>query len=356
MVRNTAPDPYRSLGADDWWVPDALSTDSPPGIAPLTEAQVQRFRHDGFIVVDDLWPEMLIREAAAEARTLHPAEGVLDSSAPSFSEMPWTQQGDLAPDAALNHMTVHPRALLAVAQLLRTDTIQLRLSQSHVIAKAGVRVNRPGHPAHDTPAGDQDIHVDYGNNTLLVPPRTSWPEAVACLCYYSDVEAAGGATHFAKPNPLELTTYEPDAFNPPNFVAGTSNGSAASTIGPRSPENTARLYREEKPVRYKPGTAILYGLNAWHRGTPAAAGKVRYTHHHVWRLRHAEWVNWQSLAPRMANMPTRYLEDLSVLQRTVLGFAPPGDRYWTAETIDAVGQRYPRMDMTPYRGRASIDP
>ena len=30
-------------------------------------------------------------------------------------------------------------------------------------------------------------------------------------------------------------------------------------------------------------------------------------------------------------------------------FAAPGNAYWTEETIDAVGQRYPGMDMTPYK-------
>ena len=100
---------------------------------------------------------------------------------------------------------------------------------------------------------------------------------------------------------------------------------------------------------HKPGTCILYRLDAWHRGTPAALGQVRQSHHHVWRRRDAAWVNWQSLAPRMSRMPTRYMAGLSVLQRTVLGFAAPGDPYWNKETIDAVGQRYPGMDMSAYR-------
>ena len=34
--------------------------------------------------------------------------------------------------------------------------------------------------------------------------------------------------------------------------------------------------------------------------------------------------------------------------RTVLGFPAPGDRYWDADTLDAVGQRYSGMDMQPY--------
>ena len=346
MVRNVHPNPYDNLGEDDWWHPQDLSANQVPSI--LSASQVDQFRHDGFVVVTGLWPVDLIMQAAVEARELHPFDDVVDARG-GFSEMPWVHKREDAPDVALNHMTIHSRALAAVSQLMERPVLDLRLSQSHVIAKYGHQISRPGEERDGTIAGDQDIHVDYGNNTLMVPPHRTRAEAVACLCYYSDVDEAGGATHFAKAQPGELTTYEPKRFNPPNFVIGTENGSAGATTGPRSPEKTERRYREERPVRYEPGSCILYRLNAWHRGTPAALGKVRYTHHHVWRYRAAEWVNWQSLAPRMSQMPTRYLSVLSVEQRTVLGFAAPGDPYWSEETLDSVGQRYPEMDMTPYR-------
>ncbi len=346
MVRNVHPDPYKDLGHDDWWHPQDLAASSPPGV--LSVAQIEQFRHDGFVVVTGLWPSEVTERAAGEARALHPFNEVVENRR-GFSEMPWVHQREDAPDVALNHMTIHPRALAAVSQLMEVPVLDLRLSQSHVIAKYGHQISRPGEARDGTIAGDQDIHVDYGNNTLMVPPHTTKAEAVACLCYYSDVDESGGATHFARAEHGELTTYAPERFNPPNFVIGTANGSAADSSGPRSEQKTAQRYRDEKPVRYQPGTCILYRLNAWHRGTPAALGKVRYTHHHVWRHRAAEWVNWQSLAPRMSQMPTRYLSELSVEQRTVLGFAAPGDPYWTAETLDSVGQRYPEMDMTPYR-------
>lgn len=110
----------------------------------------------------------------------------------------------------------------------------------------------------------QDIHVDYGNNTLLVPPRLPRPEAVACLLYYADVEQSGGATHFALPGPGELTGYSASApFNPPNFVAGARGGDGAARADQqagyrlRGLEHTAHLYASERPVRYKPGTCIL---------------------------------------------------------------------------------------------------
>ncbi|MFT7266190.1 MAG: hypothetical protein ACI9A2_004279 [Halioglobus sp.] len=50
----------------------------------------------------------------------------------------------------------------------------------------------------------------------------------------------------------------------------------------------------------------------------------------------------------MPVMPTRYLSELSVVKRTVLGFAALGNGYWTPETIDSVSQRYPDRDVTPY--------
>ena len=63
--------------------------------------------------------------------------------------------------------------------------------------------------------------TDYGNNSLVVPPRTPAPDAVAGLLYYDSIEQAGAPTHAAKARPGELTMYDDvDApFNPPNSGA-----------------------------------------------------------------------------------------------------------------------------------------
>ena len=131
--------------------------------------------------------------------------------------------------------------------------------------------------------------------------------------------------------------------NPPNFVAGTSNGSARQPSPLRTEEYTEHLYQTERPVRYKPGTCIIYRLDAWHRGTPAALGKVRYSHHHVWRRADAEWVNWQSLAPRMSAMPNRYLERLTVPQRACA--LPPS----LLSSLLLVAERRARVLLCAYR-------
>jgi hypothetical protein len=58
------------------------------------------------------------------------------------------------------------------------DTPQdnVRLSQSHVIARWGGLVNpdaKEGDDDFGVIQGDQDIHVDYGNNTLRTATHTT---------------------------------------------------------------------------------------------------------------------------------------------------------------------------------------
>ena len=104
----------------------------------------------------------------------------------------------------------------------------------------------------DEDTGDQAFHVDFGNNSLVVPKRSS-PDAVAALLYCSDVEEAGAPTHAAPAHPGELTTYGVEApFIPPSSLTHLN-----------SPELMDRLYKEERPVRYRLGTILLYRLDAF---------------------------------------------------------------------------------------------
>ena len=167
MPRNTQPNPYAHLNLSDWWYPQDLSQEGNDQYVTLNESQVAEFRHDGFLVVEGLWSPELIQKASDEVRRLHPSKEVAKKTH-SLSAMPWTQNGEKAPEESLNHMSVYPRALAAAAQLMETETINIRLSQSHVIAKHGLSSHAGGVLQIE---GDQDIHVDYGNNTLLVPPE-----------------------------------------------------------------------------------------------------------------------------------------------------------------------------------------
>jgi len=155
-----------------------------------------------------------------------------------------------SPDLALNHIGLYPRLLSIVTQLMgRINVAQVRSDQNVLRARYGPTDKTPPGLRGEA-AGDQDVHVDYGNNSLVVPARTPYPDSVAVLLYYANMEIAGGSTHFAPSHGVELTAYDPveAPFNPPNqpHQAG------------RSPDLLRRLYDEERPVRYHPGVAALY--------------------------------------------------------------------------------------------------
>eukprot|EP01049_Picozoa_sp_SAG25_P005844 SAG25_NODE_414_length_8276_cov_29.934939_4_plen_230_part_00 len=103
---------------------------------------------------------------------------------------------------------------------LQAHASEVRLSQCHASVKHG-RVSTTDNTVRDEDAlddfaaagsgaeeeeqeeeqqhlaGDQDHHVDFWDNILLVPGRRP-PPSVAALCYYSDVEECAGATHLTR--------------------------------------------------------------------------------------------------------------------------------------------------------------
>ena len=190
MVRNAQANPYAEQ--ELWWDPIALDSESEGPV--LTEDQVQQWLENGFLIVTGLWPEDLVEAAAATAAHLHPYEAVKANKG-GFSEQPWhmappasvlkdpTQTEDAAgPENPLNHMTIHPRAISAVAQLMDTPQTNVRLSQSHVIARWGGLIDPDAtedDELHGVIQGDQDIHVDCASAPAPPPPP---PPPPRCCC------------------------------------------------------------------------------------------------------------------------------------------------------------------------------
>ena len=373
-----------------WWEPEPLGpsvsreSGESGAAGPLSDEQVQRWLSDGFLALDNIWPTDLIARAAVEAYQYFPlphqreegdngselsgsvarrdSQGRLwpnhVNTSPSSARqvaMPFFDLDDVAgsPDLAINQIALHSRILSIASQLLDTTEDDLRCDLNVIRCRYGVGLED----------GNQDMHVgapnlalrsslsladgpslsrpDYGNLSMVVPPRNPRPDAFILILYYTDVEETGGPTHLAKPAPGELTSYD-KSFNPPNGQPG------------RSPSLLRRLYETERPIRYSPGTCALYRLDSWHRGTPPLPGKHRAAHHIAYRRAGSEWISWQAYTQPMSAMPSRFLESLSPLQRGVLGFPSPGDPYWTADTVDAVGQRYAGMDMAPYEAALAL--
>jgi ectoine hydroxylase-related dioxygenase (phytanoyl-CoA dioxygenase family) len=217
---------------------------------------------------------------------------------------------------ALNHVSTHPELIAFVERALGTPRVML--TQAAMWAKyAG------------TGDFEQALHLDYEGNTLVVPRDDGSYRQVNMILYYTDVTAEMGPTCVV---PAELTRDEP----------------LWPTFRPR--KKHAALYKKEIPILVKAGSLLIFSMRTFHRASDMTAESgARFSHHMVWRAADHPFQGFH-LWSHLGEKPElkRVIERATPRQREALGFPPPGDAYWTDETVRWVAARYPKMDMTPY--------
>ena len=323
----------------------------------LHDEQVRSWRKNGFALVDGVFPSELIERGRAESVKFFPAPGSAESEAVtdygSGGELEFPTESD-----AVNQITLHPRLLGAVSQLLGLRVLDLRLTQSEPWVKYG-RESRSGGSLDNQ---DQRMHVDYPNHTLTHPADWDRPEAVSILLYYDRVEECGGATEFVPRSGPDDSAYQGPLVRTPglaglNFVNDKTK--AEAYLREASPETAKwreeNLYPKARSVQYQPGTVLFYRQDVWHRGTPINPGAMRLMHNMTFRRADCEWIStvhkgWAWAMYRPSKVMVKLLAESSVEQRGVLGFPEPGHAYWTRGSLDAVQARLGPfgMDLAPY--------
>jgi hypothetical protein len=324
---------------------------------PLESEHIRSWRENGFALVDGLFDAQLIKRARAESLPFFPAagssesDGVTDYGSQGTMEFP-------SPSDSINLITLHPRLIGAVSQLLGVHVWSLRLTQSEPWAKYG-HTNQPGDRLDNQ---DQRIHVDYPNHTLTHPADWDRPEAVSVLVYYDAVEECGGATEFVPREGPNDPAYAGPLVRTPGmagleFVNDRTEAEAyLRKVAPETAQWRAEnLYARAKSVQYRPGTVLFYRQDLWHRGTPMRPGAMRLMHNITYRRKECEWIStvhqgWAWAMYRPSKVMVKLLAESSVEQRCVLGFPEPGHDYWTRGTLNAVRARLEPwgMDMDPY--------
>jgi hypothetical protein len=321
--------------------------------APLAESQVAQWRTAGAVVVDQLLPIELILEArrqAVDTFIAAAARGPVDFGSGGTFVFP-------SDCTELNEISLHPRLLAAVAQLLGCPVRDLRLSQSDLWAKHGKA--KPVDDPYDNT--DQRMHVDYPNHTLLHPPAWDEPDAVEMIIYADTVEECGGATAVVLRDGPDDPAYPWPIVGTPGvgpYPWVNDRGRAEELVASMSPEVAAwrqDLYDRERRVRYRPGTVLLYRHDTWHRGTPIDPGAVRVVQNLTFRKASSEWIStlhegWAWAMYRRSQVMERLIAEASIDQRCVLGFPPPGHPWWTPDTVAAVEARYSafQLDLSAY--------
>lgn len=282
----------------------------------ITDDHLEAWENDGYVVVEgfltpeeleaghrdlqQMWPTW--EELSLAPRRYPAIKGVVTTAFP--------YEGP-----TLNRTTLHPELIAFAQRALETDDIVL--AHSELLAKYAGRGDF-----------DQPLHMDFGNNTLVVPPDGRHDQ-VASILYYTDVTIDMGPTHVVS---------FPDA------------GDRAMSPSMRSREDDPELYRRERSVTAPAGSLLLYTMRTFHRGSAmTASAGARFSHHVAWQRADVTWGGWRSF-PMHGGRPTmdHLLEELTPLQREMIGFPRPGHPFWTQLTVASVGQRYPAMDMGPY--------
>ena len=218
---------------------------------------------------------------------------------------------------ALNFNSTHPRIIDFVEKLLGTR--EILLSQSAIWAKyAG------------TGSFEQTMHLDYEGNTLVVPRDDGAFRQVNMILYYTDVGEDLG----------------------PTWLVPSEHAQNAGLWPPFRPRKKyADLYKHERPIKAKAGSLLIFSMRTFHRaGEMTAPEGVRFTHHLVYRAAGCPFNGYHQYS-QFGEKPEmkQFIERATPRQREMLGFPAPGHPYWNDQTLAAVSQRYPQMDMTPYR-------
>ena len=256
------------------------------------EAQhIESWREQGYTFVSGLLPDTLIEALKNAAAAKYPkpdsdeAKSIADFGSGGALTFP-------SQTSALNDVTLHKSLLGAIADLLGTQVVDLRLTQSDLWPKYG-REQKTGIQDNS----DQRIHVDYPNHTIAHPSPWHRPEAVELILYLSDWDETGGSTAVVPRQGKDDPAYRWPIVDSPgigdlDYV--NDRPSAESYFAKERPELAdwrASLYEREKQTRFKAGDIIFYRHDTWHRGTPMNAGALRLVHNMTFRRAEAEWIS-----------------------------------------------------------------
>jgi hypothetical protein len=181
---------------------------------------------------------------------------------------------------------------------------------------------------------DQELHLDFDENTLVYPRGDSGFDQILMLIYYTDITPDMGPTYVVDWQDGEPSVPADDFW--PNY---------------RGRDRYPELYAKEHPVTTEAGTLLIMSIRTFHRGSAiTAASGARFTHHlgfcsaaHPWLGRYRQWPHFGT-EPAMA----KFLVEATPRQRSAIGFPPPGHSYWNHDTLRGVAKRYPGIDLTAY--------
>ncbi len=295
----------------------------------------QEWQTHGFVVLPGFVPAAELKPALDELPAMYPtAEGFHDGTDERrgrFTVDEWAGI-DSFPfrSAELSLLAVSDR-VIDLAETLLADR-DLRISSAEAWAKYTGAADY-----------DQPLHRDYLNHTLMVPADDPRFRQLEMFVYLVDVPGELGPPGMLSRTRTTGLPAKPNWY--PREGSADAEGGWVETAA--SPD----LYDAEVRAAGPAGTVVAWAPGTFHRGTALTLPRgARYTIHLAYRPARAEWGQRMPWASR-SHEPGwyRFAHRAAPRQLALFGFPPPGHPHWTEATLAGTAQRYPGLDMTPWR-------
>jgi hypothetical protein len=241
----------------------------------------------------------------------------LPAAGPAFrpEQHRWGREFPFPGRGVLNRLVVHPAIVDFAERALQA--VDLRLYQAQVTAKYTGDANY-----------EQPLHAD--RNHSFLPPRMEPPWwHVETFLYLSDVDAGTAPTHFVS----------------------RRDAAGRSVNEWFEPENAPELYARERAAAGPRGSLLAYRPDVFHRAVDLQApSAARFLLNVSYKVAGQDWIGYHSMQSRATHPAwVEFVERSSPRELELFGFPPPGHAIWNTALLDATAERYPSLDLRPWR-------
>lgn len=282
----------------------------------VSDHALDEVRTQGFTLVEGFLDADMLKAAQDAMWRLYPRPADYFADPSKYPQLSTKRAGIHSwpyADWALSRLPILPELINAAERFL--GTTDLEIYKIELWAKYSGAVDY-----------EQPHHRDYGNHTLVVPSLDGRHQQMTTFILLSDVTGQDAPTKLV---PLDRSRDIP-------LVPGELPMGA--------------LFEHEIAATGPGGSLLIYRTDVFHRGSDfTAPGRARFAMLVDLQQRGWRWqgkMSWAHYARRPGM--TKAMVRMTPRQRDLFGWPPPGNDYWTEQTLRDVAARYPGIDLTPY--------
>ena len=271
----------------------------------LTDDHLRTFEEQGYVVVEDFYPEEMRAHISAAIRRDLPPWEELDSPPEGTrlsDDFPYSQM-------LFNELILDPDLIGFVQRVLETEDIHFRYAHNWA------RYPNPSAP-------EPRLHIDHGNNSLLPPCDDNRYGQISTWYFPEKVETDGA--------PMRVI-----------------------------PKRYCKDLTKAVPLTVEAGTLMIFNTLIWHTATNYAGSTgQRYSVTRLYGRADHYWEGVGSITHLGLNGDFReFIGGLTAKQRQIFRFPPPEHPYYTDETLALLESQYPGWNARgEYSASKKIEP